>query len=75
MTEDQFKDYKKLVDELNRYSHEYHVNNNSVINDETYDRLFRELLCIESSLNEKDIVPYSPTQRVGEIVKNNLPKV
>ncbi|MCW2928480.1 MAG: ligase, NAD-dependent [Thermoleophilia bacterium] len=64
----------ELVDELNDHSYRYHVLDAPIVDDATYDRLFRELQALEAEhpeLARED----SPTQRVGERVGNDFPSV
>jgi DNA ligase (NAD+) len=54
----------RLVEELNRHLHLYHVEDAPEISDAEYDRLFRELEALEAE--HPDLVsPDSPTRRVG----------
>lgn len=66
------------VDELRRLLHEhsyrYFVLNSPVITDSEYDALFSELKTIEAEHPEL-ITPDSPTQRVGNDLQSDLPKV
>lgn len=55
---------KKLRDQLNQYSHEYHVLDAPSVDDAVYDGLMAELKQIEGKHPEL-ITPDSPTQRVG----------
>ena len=58
------KEYRKLVDTLNSYSKAYYVDDNPVVPDAEYDRLYRQLELIEQS-NPIIIADDSPTKRVG----------
>lgn len=58
------KEYHKLVDTLNAYSKAYYVDDNPVVPDAEYDRLYRQLELIEQS-NPDIIADDSPTKRVG----------
>ena len=58
------KEYRKLVDTLNSYSKAYYVDDNPVVPDAEYDRLYRQLELIEQS-NPTIIADDSPTKRVG----------
>lgn len=58
------KEYRKLVDILNSYSKAYYVDDNPVVPDAEYDRLYRQLELIEQS-NPAIIADDSPTKRVG----------
>lgn len=64
---------KSLIEELNNYRNEYYNNNNSIISDYEYDKLFDELKELEDNLQV--IMPNSPTQQVGYTVVSNLEKV
>lgn len=56
--------YIELVGLLNRYSHEYHTLDNPTVSDAVYDGLMAELKAIEGEYPQ-EILPQSPTQRVG----------
>ena len=58
------KEYRNLVDTLNSYSKAYYVDDNPVVPDAEYDRLYRQLELIEQS-NPAIIADDSPTKRVG----------
>jgi len=62
----------KLVEELNKYSYEYYVLDNPIISDKEYDKKYDELKVLESELEE--VLPYSPTLRVGDIVLDEFKK-
>ena len=55
----------ELVELLNKYAYMYYVEDVSVISDYEYDMLYRELEVLEEE-NPELILPYSPTQRVGD---------
>lgn len=55
---------KELVNLLNYYNYMYYVENNPVISDYEYDKLYRELVELEEKYPEYKL-PDSPTQRVG----------
>ena len=59
---------------LNRYSHEYHVNDAPSVSDAVYDGLFTELKQLEA-VHPELITPDSPTQRVGNALKGGFQKV
>ena len=69
---------KQRLDELKRlierYSHEYHVNDSPSVSDAVYDGLFGELKKIEHEHPEL-ITSDSPTQRVGSELKGGFKKV
>lgn len=56
----------ELVEELNKNSYEYYVLDSPSISDIEYDRKYDELKSLEKELDE--VLPYSPTQRVGDVV-------
>lgn len=62
----------KLVDELNRYSYEYYTLDNPSVSDKEYDRKYDELKKLELELEE--VLPYSPTLRVGDVVLEKFKK-
>src|SRR4051812_46591487 len=66
--------YKKLVSELNRHRHLYHVLDTPEISDQAYDELEQELLHIEAQYPEI-ISPDSPSSRVGGEVLAQFKKV
>lgn len=57
---------EQLATELNKYAYEYYVLGNPSIADKDYDEKYYELVELEKQ--EGIILPYSPTQRVGDIV-------
>lgn len=63
-----------LVFDLNQYSHEYYVLDAPTISDAEYDRLYRELLELETAYPEL-IKQDSPTQRVGDELIAGFQKV
>ncbi|WP_373898041.1 NAD-dependent DNA ligase LigA [Haloimpatiens sp. FM7315] len=60
---------KELVDSLNKKAYEYYVLDNPSTSDKEYDKLYDELVKLEKETGE--VLPYSPTQRVGDVI---LPK-
>lgn len=56
--------YRELVSELREHNHRYHVLDAPVIDDNEYDKLFRELVEIEQSHPEL-VDSDSPTSRIG----------
>ncbi len=63
----------ELRELLNRYSYEYHVLDQPSVEDAVYDGLFSELKRLEAQHPEL-IVPESPTQRVGNVLKGGFKK-
>lgn len=61
---DKEKRIKELIEELNRYSHEYYVLDNPSVSDKDYDLKYDELRKLEEETGI--VLPYSPTVRVGD---------
>jgi len=67
-SEDKIARIKFLTAELNRHNYLYYVENNPEIDDETFDKLLKELEMLEKETGYRE--PDSPTQRVGgEVTK------
>ena len=64
---------QKLVAELNRYRDAYYNQNQSIIGDKEYDRLYDQLVQMEKDTGI--VYPDSPTQTVGYPVVSKLTKV
>lgn len=64
---------QKLVAELNRYRDAYYNQNQSIISDKEYDRLYDQLVQMEKDTGI--VYPDSPTQTVGYPVVSKLNKV
>ena len=65
--------YRELVDTLNRYSRAYYIEDNPLVPDDEYDRLYRELQDIEAATDFKDAD--APTRRVGDGLLNTFAAV
>ncbi len=65
--------YKEAVEKLNLYAYHYYVLDDPITTDEVYDKLYHEVLEYEQS-HKEDILPSSPTQRVGDIVSEGFSK-
>ncbi|ELC8443538.1 NAD-dependent DNA ligase LigA [Clostridium perfringens] len=63
---DNKKRIEELVEELNKYAYEYYVLGNSSVTDKDYDKKYYELVDLEKETGYK--LPYSPTQRVGDVI-------
>ncbi|WMJ79580.1 NAD-dependent DNA ligase LigA [Clostridium sp. MB40-C1] len=70
--EDIRQEIEELVKELNRYAHEYYTLDNPSISDKEYDKKYDELVKMEKETGI--ILPYSPTQRVGDVVLSQFNK-
>lgn len=68
------KRIEKLVEDLNRYSEEYYINDSPTISDYEYDALLRELEELEKTYPEY-ILSNSPTQRVGDYNESELEEI
>jgi len=66
--------YSELLSELREHNHRYHVLDAPIIDDNEYDRLYRELLDIEES-NPDLIDAASPSTRVGGPVDDAFAEV
>lgn len=64
--EDKIREIESLIEELNRYAKEYYVHDNPSITDKEYDEKYDRLVALEKETAH--ILPYSPTQRVGDEV-------
>lgn len=54
---------RELVEQLNKYAHEYYVLDNPTVSDKEYDKLYDELVSLEKQTGE--VLFDSPTKRVG----------
>ncbi|QFR43538.1 NAD-dependent DNA ligase LigA [Sulfurimonas xiamenensis] len=66
-------DYKKAVEKLNLYAYHYYVLDDPITTDEVYDKLYHEVLEYEEH-HKEDILPSSPTQRIGDVVSEGFSK-
>lgn len=57
---------ESLVEELNKNANEYYVLGNPSVSDKEYDKKYDELIKLENETGY--ILPYSPSQRVGDKV-------
>ena len=64
---------KELVELLNRYAYEYYTKDAPSVSDSEYDRLYRELVELETA-HPDEILPESPTHRVGGVVLKGFTK-
>jgi DNA ligase (NAD+) len=65
---------RELREQLNRWSHEYHVLDDPSVSDAEYDRAYDELVELEREHPEL-VAPDSPTQRVGAPPSERFVKV
>ncbi len=66
-------EYKKAVEELNLYAKHYYVLDDPITTDEMYDRLYHKVVEYEAE-HPEDILPDSPTQRVGDSISEGFVK-
>ena len=64
---------KELVELLNRYAYEYYTKDAPSVSDSDYDQLYRELVELETA-HPDEILPESPTHRVGGVVLKGFTK-
>ncbi|HFN9939007.1 TPA: NAD-dependent DNA ligase LigA [Streptococcus pneumoniae] len=67
------KRMNELVALLNRYATEYYISDNPSVSDSEYDRLYRELVELETAYPEQ-VLADSPTHRVGGKVLDGFEK-
>ena len=70
MTKEQ---YLEKTAQLNKWAHAYYVDDNPIATDEEYDKLYHEVLDYEMA-NPTEVVEYSPTKRVGGVVRDEFSK-
>lgn len=63
---------EELVELLNKYAYEYYSLDNPSVSDKEYDSKYDELKALEDETGY--ILPYSPTQRVGDVVLQGFNK-
>lgn len=62
----------ELVDKLNQYAKEYYKLDNPSVSDKEYDVIYEELISLEKETGL--VLPYSPSQRVGDGVLGEFQK-
>jgi DNA ligase (NAD+) len=70
--EDKINRIHELTEELNKEAYNYYVLDNPTISDKEYDQKYYELNDLEKETGF--ILPYSPTQRVGDITLSEFQK-
>lgn len=63
---------EELVEVLNKYAYEYYSLDKPSVTDKEYDVLYDELKSLERETGY--VLPYSPTQRVGDVVLEGFSK-
>lgn len=66
------KQIEALVEELNNHAYNYYVLDNPTISDRDYDKKYDELSALEKETGY--VLPYSPSQRVGDVVLGEFQK-
>lgn len=66
-------EYEKAVEKLNLWAKAYYTEDNPIVSDEIYDKLYHEVLEFEKN-NPDKILLDSPTQRVGDKIKEGFNK-
>ena len=67
------EEYITAVEQLNLYAKHYYVLDDPITTDEVYDKLYHEVVDYEVK-NLHDILPNSPTQRVGDMISEGFTK-
>ena len=68
-----YNDYKEAVKKLKKWADAYYIDNNPLVTDEEYDKLYHEVKEYEQN-NPEDIDKTSPTQRVGAPLSGGFKK-
>ena len=61
--EKKIQEMKSLIEEIDKHNKAYYVNDNPLISDGEYDKLYYRLVDLEQETGV--VLSYSPTQRVG----------
>lgn len=69
---DKIEKMKELIKEIEKHNYNYYVLDNPTISDVEYDKLYYALVDLEKETGV--ILPYSPTQRVGDAVLEGFEK-
>lgn len=64
---------KLLTDQLNQYAHAYYTQDNPIVEDAEYDRLYHELVTLEQD-NPNLVRADSPTHRTGDVILSGFKK-
>ena len=67
------EDYEEKVGVLKQYAYAYYVEDNPLVSDEMYDKLYHDILAYEEK-NPENALFDSPTKRVGGVVRDNFSK-
>ena len=69
---DKIEKMKQLISEIEKHNYNYYVLDNPTISDKRYDELYYTLVDLEKETGV--VLPYSPTQRVGDQVLEGFAK-
>jgi len=67
------EEYRKNVETLKKWAYAYYIEDNPLVTDDVYDKLYHEVEAFEKEHPEL-IDPTSPTQRVGAPIKDGFHK-
>ncbi len=70
--DNKIEEMKELIKEIDKHNYNYYVLDKPTISDSEYDRLYYHLVDLEKETGV--ILPYSPTQRVGDRVLDGFTK-
>lgn len=71
-SEEKLQKMKELIKEIEKHNYNYYVLDNPTISDSEYDKLYYSLVDLEKETGV--VLPYSPTQRVGDTVLEGFTK-
>ena len=67
------EEYKKNVETLKKWAYAYYIEDNPLVTDDVYDKLYHEVEAFEKAHPEL-VDPTSPTQRIGAPIKDGFRK-
>ncbi len=67
------QEYINAVEKLNLWAYHYYVLDDPIMTDEGYDKLYQEVQKYEET-HPDEILPNSPTQRVGDVISEGFTK-
>lgn len=68
-----FEDYQNSIALLKKMAYHYYVLDDPIATDEEYDKLYHQIKSYEE-INPNEIIPSSPTQRVGDTILTSFQK-
>ena len=72
ISDEKLQKMKELIKEIEKHNYNYYVLDNPTISDSEYDKLYYSLVDLEKETGV--VLPYSPTQRVGDTVLEGFTK-